>query len=262
MKITDLNPENEKLFFLCLEDWSEQAEEAGDHRENWYRKMKDKGLRAKLALDDDDQVGGMIQYVPVEYSFVHGKDLYFINCIWVHGYKEGRGNFQKQGMGTALLEAAEEDAKDLGAKGIAAWGIPFPFWMRASWYKKHGYVKADNNGLFGEVLLWKPFTENAKPPSLIRRRKKPELIPGKVAVTAFLSGWCMAQNLAFERAKLAAEKFGSDVVFQYIDTFNRDNLLEWGISDALFIDGKQVRTGPPPTYEKIRKIIAGRVKKL
>ncbi|MFC1958858.1 hypothetical protein ACFLV6_02975, partial [Chloroflexota bacterium] len=108
----------------------------------------------------------------------------------------------------------------------------------------------------------KPFTQDAKPPELMKRKKKPELIPGKVAVTSFVNGWCMAQNLAFERAKRAAVKFGSDVVFQQIDTFNRDNLLEWGISDALFIDGKQVQTGPPPSYEKIRNIIAKRVKKL
>ncbi len=262
MKIIDLNPENEKLFFVCLEDWSDEAKEAGDHRENWYNKMKDKGLRAKLALDDNEQVGGMIQYVPIEYSFVNGEDLYFINCIWVHGYKEGRGNFQKKGMGTALLQAAEEDARELGAKGIAAWGIPLPFWMKASWFKKHGYEKVDSKGFLEEVLLWKPFTEDAKPPELIRQKKKLERIPGKVAITAFLSGWCMAQNLAFERTKRATAKYGSDVEFTEIDTFNRDNLREWGISDAIFIDGKQLRTGPPPTYEKIRRIIAGRVKKL
>jgi hypothetical protein len=29
---------------------------------------------------------------------------------------------------------------------------------------------------------------------------------------------------------------------------------------ALFVDGKEVRTGPPPSYEKIRAILAKRVK--
>ncbi len=262
MKIIDLSNEHEKLYFVCLEDWSEEMKEAGDHKETWYNKMNDKGLRVKLALDDNGQVGGMIQYTPVEHSFVEGKDLYLVNCIWVHGYKEGRGNFQKRGMGKALLQAAEDDARALGAKGIAAWGIPLPFWMKASWFKKQGFTKVDQQGFLGQVLLWKPFTNDAIPPKWIRQKKRPELIPDKVAVTAFLNGWCPAQNLTFERAKRAAAKFGSDVIFQQIDTFNRDNLLEWGISDALFIDGKQVRTGPPPSYEKIRKIIATRVRKL
>ncbi len=78
--------------------------------------MKDKGLRVKLAVDDNGQAGGMIQYLPIEHSTADGQGLYFINCIWVHGYKQGRGNFQKAGMGEALLKAAEEDVRSLGAK--------------------------------------------------------------------------------------------------------------------------------------------------
>ena len=262
MKVVDLINEYEKLYFVCLEDWSEEMKEAGDHKQVWYNKMKDKGLRVKLALDDNGEVGGMIQYTPVEHSFVEGKDLYFVNCIWVHGYKEGRGNFQKRGMGKALHSAAEDDARALGAKGIAAWGIPLPFWMKASWFRKQGYTKVDKQGFLGNVLLWKPFTNDATPPKWIRQKKKPELIPGKVTVTAFLNGWCPAQNLAFERAKRAAAELRDKVVFQQIDAFDRNNFLEWGISDALFIDGKQMRTGPPPSYKKIKNTIAKKAKKL
>jgi hypothetical protein len=38
--------------------------------------------------------------------------------------------------------------------------------------------------------------------------------------------------------------------------------MDWGVADALFIDGEEVRTGPPPSYEKIHKLIQKRVKKL
>ena len=262
MEIIDLADEYKQLYFVCLEDWSAEMKEAGNHKEIWYNKMKDKGLRVKLALGDDGEVGGMIQYVPIEHSFAEGNDLYFINCIWVHGHKEGRGNFQKKGMGTALLQAAETDVQAMGAKGIVAWGIPLPFWMKASWFKKHGYTKVDKQGFLGQVLLWKPFTSEAIPPKWIKQKKKPETMPGKVTVTAFRNGWCPAQNLVFERAKRAAAEFGDKAVFREIDTFDRDVLLEWGIADALFIDDKSVRTGPPPPYEKIKKLIAKRVKKL
>jgi hypothetical protein len=68
--------------------------------------------------------------------------------------------------------------------------------------------------------------------------------------------------MVFERAKQAVSEFGDKVAFQEIHTFDRDVFLEWGISDALFIDGEQIRTGPPPSYEKIRKKIARKVKKL
>src|SRR5512146_249655 len=116
MNVMDLTPEDVDLYCQCLEDWSAEMKEAGDHKRRWYERMKDRGLRVKLATDDRGVVGGMIQYVPIEYTQADGKDLYFVNCIHVHGFKRGRGNFQKRGMGKALLQAAEEDARRLGAK--------------------------------------------------------------------------------------------------------------------------------------------------
>ena len=260
MEIIDLTDEHTPLYLLCLEDWSDEIKEAGTCKERWYGRMKDKGFRVKLALDDAGEVGGMIQYGPIEHSFVDGNGLYFIYCIWVHGHKEGRGNFQKKGMGKALIKAAEDDARDRGAQGMAAWGMLFPFWMKASWFKKQGYSKADRMGI--SVLLWKPFTDTAEPPRWIRQQKKPETIPGKVIVTAFVNGWCQAQNMVYERAKRAAAEFGDEVVFCEIDTSDRDVFMEWGISDALFIDEREVRAGPPPSYEKIHKLISKRVSKL
>jgi GNAT superfamily N-acetyltransferase len=260
MRVIDLTEEHERLYFVCLEDWCEEMKEAGDHKETWYRKMKDRGLRVKLALDDQGQVGGMIQYVPIEESFAEGRDLYFVNCIWVHGYRKGRGNFQKRGMGKALLRAAEADAKELGAKGLVAWGVTLPFFMKASWFKKQGYTRVDRQGM--QVLLWKPFADEAVAPKWIKQKKKPGAMPGQVTVTAFLNGWCPAQNLAFERAKRSAFELGDKVVFQGINTFDRQVLLDWGIADGLFIDGRQVRTGPPPSYKKIRRMIAKRARKL
>ncbi len=259
MEIIDLSGKYLKTYFNCLEDWSEEIKEAGNHKELWYHKMKDKGLRVKIAVDDDN-VCGMIQYLPIENSTVQGNDLYFITCVWVHGYKQGIGNYQKKGIGTALLNAAEEDVRTLKSKGIAAWGLSLPFWMKASWFKRKGYKKVDKDSI--AVLLWKPFSDDATPPKWIKPGKKPGKTAGKVRVTSFINGWCPAQNLVYERAKRAAAEFGEKVEFQEIPTSDRETFLAWGISDALFIDGKRVRTGPPPSYEKIRKKIAGRVKKL
>ena len=260
MQITSLSPEYEFIYCVCLEDWSDEIKEGGDHKAKWLEKMRDKGLRVKLALDDKGVVGGMIQYVPIEESLVDGQGLYFILCIWVHGHKQGRGEFQKKGMWTALLEAAEKDARELGAKGMAAWGMALPVFMRASWFKKHGYRKADSESM--QVLLWKPFVEDAVPPRWIRNKKAPDQEPGKVIVTALLNGWCPGMNMAFERAKRAAAEFGEKVSFRTIDTFDRETFKEWGEADALFVDGKGLRMGPPPSYKKIRKSIAKRVKKL
>jgi GNAT superfamily N-acetyltransferase len=260
MKIVDLNEEHVPLYCLCLEDWSADISEAGDHKARWFEKFKDRGLRVKLALDDRGEVGGMIQYLPIERSTAQGEGLYMIQCVWVHGHKQGRGNFQKKGMGKALLEAAEKDAKDLGAVGMAAWGLLLPFWMKASWFRKHGYRQADRDGM--AALVWKPFAKDAKPPRFIKLKKKPEKKPGVVTITAFKNGWCPAQNLTYERARRASVEFGNKVDFETIDTSDRTTMMEWGISDAVLIDGKQVGFGPPPSYQKIRKLIEARVRKL
>lgn len=262
MRVIDLTEEYKNLYFLCLEDWSDEMKEAGHHKEKWYEKMKDKGLRVKLAKDDNGVIGGLIQYFPIEYSWVEGKDLYFISCVWVHGYKKGRGNFQKKGMGKALLKAAEEDVKNLGAKGIVAWGLSIPVWMKASWYKKQGFIPVEKNGFLGEMLLWKPFSDDAVPPKWIKPKKKPEKTNGKVSVSCFVNGWCPAMNISYERVKKASLEFGKKVDILEIDTFDRKNFNEWGISDAIYIDGKKVRTGPPPSYKKLKKKIGKKIKKL
>jgi GNAT superfamily N-acetyltransferase len=199
MKVIDLAPEHERLYFVCLEDWSEESREAGDHKARWFAGMKDRGLGVKLALDDADRVGGMIQYVPIEYSPALGRDLFFVLCIWVHGHKQGRGDFRGRGMGRELLRAAEEDVRNRGAKGLAAWGMAVPVFMRASWFRKHGYRTADRAGL--KVLLWKKFHDQAEPPRWVESRSRPQPLPGKVAVTAFLSGWCPVMSMVAERAR-------------------------------------------------------------
>ncbi|OGB66218.1 MAG: hypothetical protein A2Y94_06805 [Caldithrix sp. RBG_13_44_9] len=132
--------------------------------------------------------------------------------------------------------------------------------MRASWFKKQGYQKADKDGM--RILLWKPFVNDAVPPRWIREKKRPQNIPGRVSVTAFMNGWCPAQNLIFERAKRAASELGEKVAFREINTLQRENFLEWGISDGVFVEGKALRTGPPQKYEKIKKIISRKLKKL
>jgi GNAT superfamily N-acetyltransferase len=289
MQVVDLSEEHKELYFICLEDWSEEVKEGVGRKRDWFVKMKERGLRVKLALDvrppakagglhpigdaslpppegggllSDDKgvVGGMIQYAPIEWTHVDGQGLYFIYCIWVHGHKKGRGNFMGRGMGKALLKAAEDDARALGAKGMAAWGLSLPFWMKASWFKKQGYQKADKDGM--AVLMWKPFVEGARPPRWVKEGALPPLVPGKVTVTIFNNGWCQAQNLPAERAIRAARELGDKVVVREISTFEPADARKWGQCDALFIDDEQVRTGPPPSYEKIQKLIGKRVRKL
>ena len=218
------------------------------------------GLRVKLALDDAGVVGGMIQYLPIEQSDVDGKGLYFIYCIWVHGHPQGRGNFQKRGMGTALLEAAEEDARSLGATGMAAWGVALPFWMKASWFKKHGYRKADRQGMM--VLLWKPFADDAEPPRWFpKAARSPSRCPARStsppsrAAGAWRRTWSTSEPSALRPSSVTRWRFARS-------TPRARRGRRVGPSDAVLVDGKILQKGPPPSYEKIRKAIAKRVRRL
>jgi GNAT superfamily N-acetyltransferase len=262
VRVVDLAPEHEPLYFVCLEDWpGAELGDAGDHKARWFRQMSGRGLKVKLALDGDGRVGGMIQSLPIEHSPAVGHGLEFILCIWVHGHAQGRGDFQGRGMGTALLEAAEADARARGVKGMAAWGVAGPFWMRASWFRRHGYRRADRRGIAS--LVWKPFASDAPVPRWpASAGRVPEPVAGKVLVTGCVNGWCPAQNLAFERARRAAARFGDVVECRLVDTTDRETMLAWGEADALFVDRRRVRTGPPPSEAKVAALIRKRVRRL
>jgi N-acetylglutamate synthase-like GNAT family acetyltransferase len=260
MEITDITSENEELYYCCLEEWSDEMKEAGEYKQKWYEYMKDKGIKVKFALDENNVIGGMIQYVPIEHSMFEGENLYVVLCIWVHGHKQGRGDYRKRGMGTALLKAAEEDCRQLGTNGLVTWGLLIPVFMRASWFKRHGYTVVDKNGFMR--LLWKPFNDNAVPPRFMKPKKLPEKGLDKVNLTLFRNGWCPAMNVACERAIRASGEFQGKINIQEYDSKNREIVKEWGIPEGLYIDGKEVRTGPPLSYEKIRNKIARRAGKI
>jgi len=156
-------------------------------------------------------------------------------------------------MGRALLEAAEEDVRVLGAAGMAAWGLMLPFFMRASWFRKRGYRVADRDGI--ALLVWKPFSPDARPPRRRSAKKTPQPVPGQVTVSGFINGWCPVQNMVFERARRAAAASGENVVFKPHCTADPEVFAEWGISDGVYIDGKPIGKGPPVSYERIRAAI-------
>ena len=260
MDIIDLDSGHEDLYCQCLEDWSAEMQEAGSGKREWLARKKGQGLRVKLARENGNVVG-MIQYVPIEHAPVRGKDLYYIYCIWIHGYKQGVGNYQGRGIGTALLKAAEDDARDRGALGMAAWGIILPFFMRSRWFRKHGYVRADRDGI--TELVWKPFQEGAVPPLLLRQKKIPMNLPeDRVTITCIRNGWCPAQNITAERIRRIAGEHPGKVILQEVDSEDRENLEAWGICDAVFVNGKKLQYGPPPGYDKLKRIVEARIQKI
>jgi GNAT superfamily N-acetyltransferase len=259
MEIMDLAPGLEPLYCRCLanEGWPWQTGVA--RKEAWYRELAARGLSVKLARDENGTIGGMIQYAPTECSFTELKGAYFVYCIWIPDPKKGT-SLRGRGIGKALLAAAEADVRQRKGKGLAVWGMRLPFWMKASWFKKQGYRPVDRLGM--AVLLWKPFTPDAEAPRWDRPRKLPELLPGRVVVAAFTTGWCPVANTSLEYARQAASRFPGRVVYREYNTRDPAVLAEWGMTDTVLLDGKPLVKGPPLAYETIEKKIAARVKRL
>lgn len=92
--------------------------------------------------------------------------------------------------------------------------------------------------------------------------EQPIIITFNIRIEVFKNGWCPAMNLIFGTALRASKEFEGKIEINEFETIDRETFNEQGIMDALFIDGKEVRTGPPPPYEKIRRKIEKRVKKL
>ena len=81
-------------------------------------------------------------------------------------------------------------------------------------------------------------------------------------VTAFINGWCPAQNIVYERARRAAAALGDDVIFESHDTTEQTAMISCGESDCVYLDGKPLQKGPPPSYDKIHKKMSKRVARL
>ena len=50
MEVVDLQDEHRQLYFCCLDDWSDDIKEGVDRKQAWFEKMRDRGLRVKLAV--------------------------------------------------------------------------------------------------------------------------------------------------------------------------------------------------------------------
>ena len=251
MEIVDLTDTHLEAYLHCLEPYAEEIRDGVERKRAWVEQKRDRGLLVKLAIDDDGEPAGMIQSVPIEETGLVGEGLHFVLCIWVHSHSDGIGDRSGRGMGTSLLGALEAEAQLAGARGMAAWGMALPFWMRAGWFRRHGYRKADRRGI--AQLVWKPFEDGLEPPRWPAETGSPELEEGKVTVTCYDGGWCTLQNANCVHAHKAADATGA--AFHEIDTADPEAAKIWGQDYGIWIDDKQVFAGPPLSEDKVRRKI-------
>ena len=123
----------------------------------WLEKQFKLGLKIKLLnIEQQKRPFGFIEYIPGEHCWrsVDAKGYMFLHCLWTNGKK-----FQRQGLGTLLLEEAEKDAA--GMNGVAVLASDKSFMANSEIFKKNGYTIAAESGK--EQLMVKQFKKSPLP---------------------------------------------------------------------------------------------------
>ena len=234
---------DKSAFLKCLKVW---AERDTSRKEKWLSEMSGKA-KIFVAIDDEQNVVGMIQIIPIEYSNCTGKNMAFIQCLLVNFYDEAFGNKQKKGYGKALLDRAIEYSKEINADAIVAWGTEYNGLETAEWYKKRGFEQLEK--LSYTALLWMPFGDVEKP-RFVERKQVP-IGECKVVVSVFNNGWCTSRNTLCETARAVALEYPQVTLNEY-DTFDRDTFLEYGIMEGIFINDEEIYYDGNPFEEDMK----------
>jgi len=215
-----------------------------------FRSLYDKGLRIKVALVEG-QPAAFLYVLPIEVSpwGPLGHDLMTIPCLYVPKKVGG------QGVGRALMAAAEGEVRAQGKKGLVAIAYESDFWfMPAAFFRRCGFSEAARRG--GEVILWKAFDPQAEPPQFLQPRYSFEPISGKVVVDLFWNTFCQTSDVEAQRVREVVQEFGDAVVLREFSADDRETLLRHQLARAIYINGKEIGWGYEAPKEEIRKAIA------
>ena len=250
IQVRDMDPETEYYVSTCTHvKESEETDAAAAERLSFLRETYDRGVRAKVALEDGKPLGFLF-VMPIELCpwGPLGANLASVPCLFVA--PDGTG----KGAGAALLEAAEEEARRQGLLGVVLQAYHWDFWfMPASYYEKHGYLEAARKGDYG--ILWKAFDPSAEAPTFLKPSYEFRPVAGKVVVDLFWNAFCLTSGVEAARVRSVASEFGDAVVLNEYKAEDRATLLEHQISRAIYVNGKEIAWGHEAPKDGIREAI-------
>lgn len=144
-----------------------------------------------------------IEYIPIENAWVpiSGKDLIYIDCLWV------AGKYQGLGYAKALLESCRKDSIEKGKKGLVIISSKKKkgFLMDYQFLIKHGFYSVDIwNNIY--ELMFLPLTDDFEKPQFhVKPLKEDGLVlyythqcPFNAKYVDILKDYCDTQNISLK----------------------------------------------------------------
>lgn len=128
----------------------------------WFANKINKGLKIKIAMNDEGKQLGFIEYIPSELAWrpVKANNYYFIQCIALF-VKEAKG----KGVGSLLLQQCENDARANNKNGVCALSSDGPWIANKLLYEKNKFTASQRLGRF--ELMYKSFGKTKDLPAFI-----------------------------------------------------------------------------------------------
>ncbi len=250
MELVEIDETNEDVFYRCMKENPLDPRVLAMRRQ-WRAIHKPRGHRAKLLKDDDGQVVGLTNYIPIEHSPYQGEKLMVVLCVWIHLYDVGPGDQGSKGYGRFMLGQIEDDARRSGCNGVVGAANEFnPF----QFFEHMGYERVTQVGY--KALVWKPFNGRAKPPALpdpVIPQRGPHNGPGRVQVRSVTDGWCMDCCERCIMIRDVIREIGDKA--ELTEANMSENMRAQGESfDVVYIDGEPINPdGPPIAKEDFKR---------
>ncbi|MFO7743653.1 MAG: GNAT family N-acetyltransferase [Anaerolineae bacterium] len=236
------HPEREENY---VEGDVERFQEGRRMRADYLRKMLLQGARAQIAYQDG-KPAGFIEYYPIQVTNLEldGRDIMAVWCINVREEARGRG------IGSRLIEACLDDARQLGRKGVAVtcWD---PFWMPRAIFERHGFADAGAAGRNGRILL-KAFRPVAAP-CWIEREPAFRPVQGKLVVDLYYTVRCPIHWRNAQLVKEIAAEFEPLVEIREYSTDERAAMWRYGTACRTTLNGRLIAAGPLVEPQRIRR---------
>jgi GNAT superfamily N-acetyltransferase len=233
LTVRDMSSDDERFVATCSHVNDSGWDPYVQRRLTWIKERIEQGrMWAKVAVRGDEPLG-FLYMTPIEDSPVGplGRGLAHIPCMFVRWKQQG------QGAGSALVQAAEQTARERGFTGITVSANFHDFWfMQAKLFEKLGFKPIVQEGT--TAILWKRFDDSAEPPRFLRPDFQFTGVAGKVVIDLFWTPFCGISDPDVVRSVMA--EFGDRVVLREHRTDDPAELHRWQIVRAFYVNGTNV----------------------